>query len=37
MNFVIIDDHPLILEGYKMSFHNYLQSKFVTLCNCEEV
>ncbi len=38
MNFVLIDDHPFILEGYgNIIKQNYPQSKIVTLTNCTEV
>lgn len=38
MNFVIIDDHPFILEGYgSVIKQNYPQSQIEKLANCEEV
>ncbi len=38
MNFVLIDDHPFILEGYaNVITQNYPQSKIVKLANCKEV
>lgn len=38
MNFVLIDDHPFILEGYgNVIKQNYPQSKIVKLASCKEV
>jgi len=38
MNFVLIDDHPFILEGYgNVITQNYPQSKIVKLASCKEV
>lgn len=38
MNFVIIDDHPFILEGYgSVIKQNYPQSQIEKLANCEDV
>lgn len=38
MNFVLIDDHPFILEGYgNIIKQNYPQSKIVKLASCKEV
>lgn len=38
MNFVIIDDHPFILEGYtNVIKQNYPNSKIKTLASCKEV
>ena len=38
MNFVIIDDHPFILEGYaNVIKQNYPQSTIVKLASCEAV
>lgn len=38
MNFVLIDDHPFILEGYgNVITQNYPQSKIAKLASCKEV
>lgn len=38
MNFVLVDDHPFILEGYgNVIKQNYPQSKIVKLATCKEV
>lgn len=37
MNFVIIDDHPFILEGYgNVLSQNFSKSKLVKIVNCKE-